>query len=118
MHSSPRGEGSALFTMTMRPTKSFLTLRPKYSHHLPLTMCSAAQGNEMKIQKVFEAFEQFHLGEETLAQLVTQLEASLMQVNFWFSGIKGRRWWKRYLGIDGLGSLVSFLLKRAYIVLS
>ena len=79
-------------------------------------MCSAAQGNEMKIQKVFEAFEQFHLGEETLAQLVTQLEASLMQVNFWFSGIKGRRWWKGYLGIDGLGGLVSFLLKRAYIV--
>ena len=45
-----------------------------------LTMYSAAQGNEMKIQKVFEAFEQFHLGEETLAQLVTQLEASLLQV--------------------------------------
>ena len=47
---------------------------------LTLTMYFAAQGNEMKIQKVFEAFEQFHLGEETLNQLVTQLEASLMQV--------------------------------------
>ena len=47
---------------------------------LTLTMYFAAQGNEMKIQKVFEAFEQFHLGEETLSQLVTQLEASLMQV--------------------------------------
>ena len=39
-----------------------------------------AQGNEMKIQKVFEAFEQFRLGEENIAHLVTQLEASLMQV--------------------------------------
>lgn len=37
----------------------------------------------MKIQKVFEAFEQFRLGEETLAQLVTQLEASLIQVLLW-----------------------------------
>merc|ERR1711992_441127 len=41
---------------------------------------SFVKGNEMKIQKVFEAFEQFRLGEETLAQLVTQLEASLIQV--------------------------------------
>jgi len=39
------------------------------------------KGNEMKIQKVFEAFEQFRLGEETLTQLVTRLEASLIQVD-------------------------------------
>jgi len=39
------------------------------------------KGNEMKIQKVFEAFEQFRLGEENIAHLVTQLEASLMQVD-------------------------------------
>ena len=44
-----------------------------------------AQGNEMKIQKVFEAFEQFRLGEENTANLVTQLEASLMQVIYWSS---------------------------------
>jgi len=39
------------------------------------------KGNEMKIQKVFEAFEQFRLGEENIAHLVTQLEASLIQVD-------------------------------------
>ena len=44
-----------------------------------------AQGNEMKIQKVFEAFEQFRLGEENIAHLVTQLEASLIQVIYWSS---------------------------------
>ena len=55
-------------------------------------MHSAAQGNEMKIQKVFEAFEQFRLGEETLAQLVIRLEASLIQVTMWIIRIKGRRW--------------------------
>ena len=39
----------------------------------------------MKIQKVFEAFEQFRLGEENIAHLVTQLEASLIQVIYWSS---------------------------------
>ena len=55
-------------------------------------MHSAVQGNEMKIQKVFEAFEQFRLGEETLAQLVTRLEASLIQVTMGIIRIKERRW--------------------------
>ena len=73
--SSPRAE--PCLTMTVRLT-SFLTVLSWYS---PFVDNSAAQGNEMKIQKVFEAFEQFHLGEETLAQLFTQLEASLLQVN-------------------------------------
>ena len=34
----------------------------------------------MKIQKVFESFEGFRLGEDSLAQLLGSLEAGLLQV--------------------------------------
>ena len=36
----------------------------------------------MKIQKLFEGFEQFRLGEDSLEQLMTQLQAGLLQVEF------------------------------------
>jgi len=39
------------------------------------------KGNEMKIQKVFESFEGFRLGEDSLAQLLGSLEAGLLQVD-------------------------------------
>ena len=65
--SAQGGEIKIIITITTAVTIMIIFTRP-------------AQGNEMKIQKVFEAFEQFRLGEENIAHLVTQLEASLMQV--------------------------------------
>ena len=65
--SAQGGEIKIITTITTAVTIMIIFTRP-------------AQGNEMKIQKVFEAFEQFRLGEENIAHLVTQLEASLMQV--------------------------------------
>ena len=38
------------------------------------------QGNEMKIQTIFESFEQFKLGKDNLGQLYTQVVAGLGQV--------------------------------------
>ena len=38
------------------------------------------QGNEMKIQTIFESFEQFKLGNDNLGQLYTQVVAGLGQV--------------------------------------
>ena len=38
------------------------------------------QGKEMKIQTIFEAFEHFQLGKDSLGQLYTQIVAGLAKV--------------------------------------
>ena len=40
------------------------------------------QGNEMKIQTIFEAFEQFKLGEDAPETLLAWISSGLLKVTF------------------------------------